>query len=699
MKRLTFVLLFFLAVLTQGGMVLVRDGVPASSIVLPEKHGAELKYAASELAAFLRRMSGAELPITTDRNVQNPILIGFDAEGLAPDQLRIVCDGKSLLLTGEGTFGPLQAVYALLRDQGIFWPFKEEMWLEVPVRKTIEVPEGRSETRPFFSRRNLHCFPPDYQRLFHWMAFNGWKSRSANPPGYMHLDAMLSRGIQPTFATHSWAFWTGRKALNDHPEWNPLLNGKRTPPALEGRSYWSHAQLCIGNPELRRHMLDRMLDYLEKNPRIRTLALEANDGGGYCDCEICRAYCENPNDRVFKFAAEMAEGVGKAHPDVTLFINAYGNHEEAPPFSLPRNLRIPVCYNGRNYARPLTDPVNRVYYARLEKWARACPGMVASREMGHKSFFKNWLHPFDDVLAADVKTYAKLGLVGFFAEGLYPSPLTEYLRAQFNWNPHLDLEELTMTFCNGLYGPAALPMFRYYRLLNRRIAETGQNLDDIGRISEYAAPIVQQGRELLAAAEKAVADTPRYLARVRWEKEKFLQLARTPKMWFPASQDFVTDQLRAANRLSNGDFEKGMEGIVSNTLEYAGQGEFLHSITEGEAYHGSKAGCIAVIRPGWSRYIMKAQNLDKTKRYAVLAAVKTMDGADMAHIWYQPKARNATLYRLGDTGGQWYRAVFEDIAVEEGALSIYLTLHTDPKKGRVLFDDVLVVEQELLPRR
>ena len=694
--------MFLLAILLSARLLLtdltlVETGGAKVTIVLPDNPGAELRYAASELADFIKRMSGAELPCVTGAHDGPRILLGHLSSGLAEDHLRITCDGRSLRLDGGGVYGPLQAVYSFLREEmGVFWPFMEEMWLEIPRQSTITVPTLSIDREAYFKLRNLHTFPRDYDRLFHWMAFNGWKTRAQNPPGYSHLSAMLARGIQPLFGTHSWAFWSGRKALNEHLDWNPLLNGKRTPPPLEGPPWWKYSQLCIGNADLRRHLLANMLDYLAKNPKLKRLPLEANDGGGYCDCNLCRAYCENPNDRVFKFFKEMAYAIGGEHPDVTVGVNGYGNHEEPPPFPLPSNLYVSVTFNERNYMRPLTAPVNREYYARLEKWAKAVPGRASSREMGHKVFFNDWLHPFDDVLAEDVKTYARLGLAGFFAEGLYPSPLTEYLRIQFHWDPWQDVEALTMKFCRGLYGAAFQPMYDYYRLLNRRVAQCEDDLDNFGSIGEFVAPIAKQTHELLMTAATLVADSPTLLARVRWEQGKFEQLASAPRMWFPCERDFVTDGLRAASLLPNGDFEKGMQDIIQDTPHGEG-GEFKYTITQGEAYHGNKAGCITVVKPGWGRMMMTANGLDPAKRYAFLAAVKTTDGADMVHLWYSTKGKRAVLCRMGDTGGKWYRAVFKDIQTDKGELTLYLTLHTDPKKGRVLFDDVLVIEQELLP--
>ena len=82
-----------------------------------------------------------------------------------------------------------------------------------------------------------------------------------------------------------------------------------------------------------------------------------------------------------------------------------------------------------------------------------------------------------------------------------------------------------------------------------------------------------------------------------------------------------------------------------------------------------------------------------------MAAVKSVDGADLMHIWYQ--AERVIHLRLGDTKGEWYRFKVENvIANASGEMSLYLTIHGGyPKKGSVLFDDVIVVEQDKMPVR
>ena len=316
MKKISVIFAFLFAFSLYAGMFLTKDGEAVSTIVIPADAPQPVKYAAREFADFICRMSGAKLPVSTDTKAANPVFIGFDTGNFDVDQIKISCDGKSLTLTGGGEFGTLKAVYAFLRDQGIFWSYMDEMWLEIPAKKTVEAANMALVRKPHFSVRNLHNFPKDYNRLFRWMAFNGWRSRSQNPPGTLQQSAMLAHGIRPSFGSHCWAFWAGRKALNEHIEWNPLLNGKRTPPALSGPPWWSQSQLCIGNAGLRRHFINNMLAYMKKYPSTKLLPLEANDGGGYCECELCQAYGKNGSDRVYRFVNEVAGVFSKKYPDV-----------------------------------------------------------------------------------------------------------------------------------------------------------------------------------------------------------------------------------------------------------------------------------------------------------------------------------------------------------------------------------------------
>lgn len=60
-----------------AGMTLVNKGKPACTIVIAPDAGEQEKLAATELQTYLRKMSGAEVPISTDAMVAGSrILLG-----------------------------------------------------------------------------------------------------------------------------------------------------------------------------------------------------------------------------------------------------------------------------------------------------------------------------------------------------------------------------------------------------------------------------------------------------------------------------------------------------------------------------------------------------------------------------------------------------------------------------------------------
>ena len=159
----------------------------------------------------------------------------------------------------------------------------------------------------------------------------------------------------------------------------------------------------------------------------------------------------------------------------------------------------------------------------------------------------------------------------------------------------------------------------------------------------------------------------------------------------PCTKDVVTDELRARNLLRNGDFEDGLDHVTESIM----QGDYRFDVLKnGEAYHGKKCAAITVVKRGWARLVLNASGLDTSKKYAIYCAVKTEDGAEMGNLWYVPGGRPAEIFTLGGTNGQWYRVVFRDIEIYQGALGVYLTMQYLPTKGRVLWDDVIVVPEE-----
>ena len=709
MKHFLYALIpFVCAVALAEPFVLVEDGRPVSAIVISRWSDRTTATGAMQLRDYVLQMTGAELPILTaaydkgflanwkpgnllpsvgDLKDLKPIFLGcaFSTEG----EYRLTVAPTHIRIDGCESAGVLYGVDALLERLGVFWPHPDRLWREIPQSQTLTVEECDEHSKPFFRIRAVHHHQSD-TALFAWMGLNRLNYRLQNPPGWYDTGMQGKYGVEPFFISHSWHFWIPPQALKEHPEWNPLVKGERLKPDFDHNPSLIHHQLCISNPEVRKCFIDNILQYLKKNPQMRMIPLETNDGNGWCECDACKAYGATISEQFFRFVGEAAEAIRQFDPAVTVLCLSYGAHKELPSFPLPDNLCFGIVYNSRNYARPLTDESNRPFYEQLTKWAKAYPGRVYIYELWAKTHFVGWPHPYAKVFAEDIKLYRDLKLAGLCPEGIHPSPLQEYLRGKLAWNPDLDWKELLKEFCTKTFGSASAPMEQYYLLLEERMVEHGQNLLDLTSISDYIAPIDRQANELLEQAAK-LADNPRIAKRIAFERSQLDKLHGVLEQWMPCTRDVVTDQMRAENILPNGDFEKGMNDIGHDTR----WGKYRFNVIDGEAYHGKKCGEITVVEHGWARMVMNApKGLDTNKKYALYCAVKTLDGADGAHFWFIPGGCNAQLYTLGPTNGQWYRAVFHNIEIRADGMQVLLTVHGLPSTGRILWDDVLLLPEK-----
>ncbi|MGO8689408.1 MAG: alpha-N-acetylglucosaminidase TIM-barrel domain-containing protein [Thermoguttaceae bacterium] len=174
--------------------VLVRQGAPQAVIVVGDKATRTERHAADELVAYVRQLSGATLPVTTEgspaaRGARRQILIGrpetsagimalrakgqldlsADHPGLDGFVIRTV--GDQLVLGGSRDRGTLFAVYYLLEKYfkvGFFWDGEY-----VPASKDLALPAIRLAERPRFATR-LCAMGGDYSFGGKW-GFPQWK--------------------------------------------------------------------------------------------------------------------------------------------------------------------------------------------------------------------------------------------------------------------------------------------------------------------------------------------------------------------------------------------------------------------------------------------------------------------------------------------------------------------------------------------
>src|SRR5262249_15294916 len=153
--------LFFLACEFHGraDLILAKKGKTAYSIVIASNAIPSERYAAQELQHYLKKISGAELPIITDahRSASKEIILGDNARvgklGVKSDYSKLGTDGFTLLTKGNRLFilggkprGTLYGAYALLEEKlGVRW-FTPELEV-VPSTSKVVLTSPLDETQ------------------------------------------------------------------------------------------------------------------------------------------------------------------------------------------------------------------------------------------------------------------------------------------------------------------------------------------------------------------------------------------------------------------------------------------------------------------------------------------------------------------------------------------------------------------------
>jgi hypothetical protein len=185
MELITSLLCLMLPAAAPSPVTLAREGRATATIVVADGAPAAQREAAGELAAYLRKITGADFPVRTagqkPRGTQ--VILGGGARELGPEGFCIRTQGGNLLLTGADDDGVAFAVYTLLeRHLGVRWFWPGELGEVVPRQRTVAVGPLDETQKPDFLWRNRG---PDGAL---WGATSG--------PTEMHARALLL-GITP----------------------------------------------------------------------------------------------------------------------------------------------------------------------------------------------------------------------------------------------------------------------------------------------------------------------------------------------------------------------------------------------------------------------------------------------------------------------------------------------------------------------
>ncbi len=484
-------------------LALVEHGKSRYEIIRPEDATRVVRLAAEELQHFVEQSTGVRLPVVAEPTAgmghiflgPNPAsaVAGVTPDDLAPEGFHLKTVGQDIHIVGadtEGdprTVGPkssvqcgtLNGVYELLeRCVGVMFCWHDDLGTVVPRRQELVIPELDFTDAPDWSYRTLAYSPSDATR-----GVFGRRLRLGHPFTISHSHAWFK--ILPV-----------EQYGEEHPEYFAEIKGERQPRYY---SEYHGGQVCTSNPEVIEIFARAAIEYFNQHPERHMFSVSPNDGGGFCECESCRALDggdmlgpEQPDmpvltDRMLAFYSAIAERLVKVYPDKLLGGYVYSSYKKPPRREKPHPNVFLV--NATNSAH-----AHGVNWETEHEWERQWTALTP-RFYKYDMYFGRVasLHiiaPVTTHLIEKVKAEHEVGIKGgrlYMGQSYEQLGAGHYLLAKLMWDKNADARELERRYYNALYGAAGPDVLAYYHLLEDRLRK--MYLDGV----DVDEPAVTQG--------------------------------------------------------------------------------------------------------------------------------------------------------------------------------------------------------------
>jgi hypothetical protein len=514
-----------------GELRLAERGTSQYHIVIPEAPIPSERYASEQLRDYLEKMSGCRLPIVSDQTkpAAREIVLGSTRRGpkrpadlaaLGPDGFALRTEGRRLFITGGRPRGTLNGVYTLLEEHlGVRW-FTPEIE-QVPRTNRVRLPALNQDHRPA-----LEC-----REVFWTIMMRDGDFAAKHRLNGNHYKLTEKHGgrfavYQPF--VHSFDLLIPPDLYKEHPEYFPLINGKRAS---------GYVQRCLSHPEVLRLSIAKVRQWIRENPQATIISVSQNDTANWCHCADCEKLDEaegSPAATMLRFVNAIAEDIAKDYPHILIDTLAYQYTRKPPKTIRPRaNVIVRLCSIECCFAHPLescSTSDNQRFRQDILNWQPVAKRLYI---WDYTPNFAHYLQPFPNFqsLQANVQFFVKHGVQGLFEQGNYSpggggemEPLRAYLLAKLLWNPETDMARHTREFLKAYYGAAAPMVQEYLDLMARQVADgtTHARIFDPPTAGYLNAGFQDAAEAIWTRAEQAAAN----------DEERFrVQVARLP-VWY-----------------------------------------------------------------------------------------------------------------------------------------------------------------------
>lgn len=530
--------------------------------------GDEEQLAATELAAILKSISGAEIVVqraTEDKLPLGPVILlgsslarqaglGKDLDKLERDGLLCRVRGDKLILTGRRARGTLYAAYEFLESLGCRWvmpgPFGELYPSLKTVTTAIDTVQNPSHAQRYYwctygngkeyglwTLRNKGNFVKAVgdQTIAQSHALAGPLAWGAKQPKY---QVKVTRKIKEP------AKGPDGKPLKDEAGKPVLQEVEKEVNELPADFYAqvngapSHANPNFANPKVWDMYAEYYIDHFNKTPQSDYVSISAEDGlvlDEHADSVRLRSNefdqalgAMTATDQLWFFHNRVIERVVKVHPRKKFGVLVYANNMTPPRLEkIHPNMALvfaPLSICPLHHVRDGKCRTNRWYRGWFEDWMRL------ARAAGAETYYYDYepmgycwnmalICPRWGIIGRNYPYFHELGLTGHTTQGYDDSAscgLNNYLMMRLYWNVKQDYRAVIADYAQARFGAAAPAMIEYYNLLERRMNE----IPDLYQNEVWANHLIltpevrKQARALLGKAVK-LADTDRAKAHLQ----------------------------------------------------------------------------------------------------------------------------------------------------------------------------------------
>ncbi len=705
----------------------VRNGQPAAAIVIGPQAPAMVREAAALLQRVIEQSSGAKLEIVAaEPGALGKTVLRLRAE---PGERKLDKDGfvfafpeaRRIEIIGGSPYGTLFGAQDFLeRYLGVRWLLPGDIGEHIPKHKTISIPAREVKQEPAFFSRQL----------------SGTSFRQKAISTFLLRQRMHGRMRFHHYLLH---LFPASKYVESHPEFYPIVNGKRYLPKNNRDYHWQPNLRAKGIVE---EAVKNICEFFDKRPDVESYSLGMNDSPAWDD-SVMKAKDATRNsigridlsDYFFSWANQVAAGVLAKHPDKWFGCLAY-NELTDPPKKARLNPRIVpyVCIDRMYWADP---ELRRRDMERTQAWMKAAKRLAWYDYIYGDQFYKAPRF-YPHLMAQYIRFAHENGVVAYYAEA-YPMPKwTEgpklYVLLRLLWNPYLDVDATLAEWYRLAVGEQAAPyLAQYYGFWEefwlKRVPHTAWFKNsaqsrcylNFGNTGYFAALRVGDGERLNRLIDNVVAhaQTPEQKARaafirkgweaVRAEIAKYIEIKKLVEQGPPPgsrleqafSSDFETE--KSAGRPAAGALDDwrsaGMPKGWGHWQRTSSHATFGWDRRTGRQSRGSLA-VDAAGSDGQPLCFLRSITVEPNTLYRASCDVRTADIDEDAEVgitvkWQDNNGKWTTQFATVDrhlkkpTAGRWERLVaYVRTPKAEKPRLVFMLLVNRTKKGRVWFDNV-----------